>query len=222
MATLVPAIIPESFEHLRNSLKLIDDIHEVHIDIVDGKFVTPVSWPIKPAGTVADIASELASHVVEVDVMTATPITQAKEWMEQGVDMVVVHAETLSVQEFEGLVSMAKCTVGISALLDTPYEILKPYLEIADYTQVMGISVIGAQGQPFDERAIERVKRIAKDFPNLPISIDGSVNAATIPQLVSLPIDRFIVGSAIMGADIPEQAYVALRALLNHIPGVTD
>lgn len=216
MTSIVPAIIPQSLEHAQASLRAIQNIHEVHIDIVDGQFVKPVSWPINPAGDIADISEELAIHSVEVDIMTASPIIHAEQWQAQMVDMIVLHAETLSVQSFTNFVASAKCSIGISALLDTSYDELKPYLDVADYVQVMGIGVIGAQGQPFDDRAIDRIHMIAADYPKLPISIDGSVNTTTIPKLSTLPIDRFIVGSAIMGAETPEHAYTAMKALLNH------
>lgn len=218
MKALVPAIIPKSLTHLQTSLQAIERVHEVHIDIVDGKFVAPVSWPIEPLGNVYDLAEALEAHSVEVDIMTEKPLQQAEAWLAIGVDMIVVHVEALSVNEFASLTNMSDSSIGISALLDTPYETLRPYLELADYTQVMGIKTIGAQGQPFDERAIERVNAIAQDFPNLLISIDGSVNEDTIPKLRSLPASRFIVGSAIMGADKPEEAYSALKKLFGVSP----
>jgi len=216
MKTLVPAIIPQSLDHLKSSLKAIELVHEVHIDIVDGAFVNQVSWPINPPGSVADVASLLETHSVEVDIMTESPLKHAEAWLSVGVDMIVVHVETLLLGEFSTLLNMSNSSIGISALLDTPYETLRPYLELADYTQVMGIKTIGAQGQPFDERAIDRINTIAQDFPNLLISVDGSVNEVTIPKLRSLPASRFIVGSAIMGADKPEVAYSSLQTLLNH------
>jgi len=217
MSVIVPAIIPQSLEHFRLSLAALDGIHEVHIDIVDGEFVMPVSWPVRPEGMPSEIADVLQKHSVEVDIMTATPLTHAKDWFAVGVDMIVVHAETLSVEEFRVLGETKQCSIGISALLDTPYETLYPYLQVADYTQVMGIAVIGAQGQPFDERAIIRVEQIHTDFPKLPITIDGSMNATTLPKVRSLPIDRFVVGSAIMAAERPLEAYQSLQQLLNHI-----
>jgi len=216
MSVIVPAIIPQSLEHVRASLAAVAGIHEVHIDIVDGKFVAPISWPIEPPGHPHDIADMLRQHSVEVDVMTTTPLTDAEAWFAVGADMVVVHAETLSLEEFRILAEKKHCSIGISALLDTPYETICSYLEIADYTQVMGIAVIGAQGQPFDERAIVRIQEIHKDFPQLPITIDGSINATTIPIVRSLPIERFIVGSAIMAAEYPAAAYTSLKTLLNH------
>lgn len=216
MSSIVPAIIPQSLSHLKDSLQTVANIHEVHIDIVDGKFVTPISWPIEPLGNVSDVAALLAPHSVEVDVMTERPLQQAAQWLEIGASMVVLHVETISVTDFTTYADTAKCSIGVSALLDTPYETLKSYLAVADYTQVMGIATIGAQGQPFDKRAIDRIKQINEDFPNLSVTVDGSMNAETLPQLQALPIDRFVVGSAIMSAPVPEQAYLALGELLNH------
>lgn len=214
MSALVPAIIPRSQSHMVESLRQISAIHEVHIDIVDGQFAGQPSWPISPAGMVADIGPYLAGHSVEIDIMTNDPLTHAAPWQALGVDMIVVHVETITVDTFANFVASTDISIGVSALLDTPYEVLQPYLATADYTQVMGIRTIGAQGQPFDEQALTRIMEIHRDFPSLLISIDGSVNPATVTKLRDLPIARFVVGSAIMGALNPLQAYRELQALL--------
>jgi pentose-5-phosphate-3-epimerase len=214
MKILVPAIIPQSLSHLNESLSSIAGIHEVHIDVVDGQFAGQPSWPIEPVGEVSDITTYIKSHSVEVDIMARNPLRYALPWIQNGVDMVVLHTETIDITAFENFVETTMITVGISALLDTPYETLKPYLALADYTQVIGIKTIGAQGQPFDERALARVNEIHKDFPHLLISIDGSMNRETIPKLQSVPVERVIVGSAIMKTDHRMQAYADLSALL--------
>src|SRR5690606_8604221 len=101
--------------------------------------------------------------------------------------------------------------LGFSIGNDTPLETLEAVIGYADYIQLMGIATIGAQGQPFDERVIERIRTFSDAHAaTLPISIDGSVNADTLPRLVEAGADRAVVGSAILGAADPRVAYEAL------------
>jgi ribulose-phosphate 3-epimerase len=216
MAIIVPAIIAKDEQSIRTTLEGLEFCHEIHIDIVDGEFVESVAWPISPKGTPRDIADVLAPYTIEVDIMARAPERFVAEWHELGAEMIVVHMETVSLETFRTMSKIKNCSIGISASLDTPFAEIQPYLELADYVQVMGIATIGAQGQVFDPRAIDRVKKIAHSYPHLPISIDGSVNATTIPLLRDLPIGRFVVGSAVVGASSMFDAFVQLSDILNH------
>lgn len=209
---VVPAIIPKNTDHLRDSLQTIAFAHEVHIDVVDGEFVDPVSWPYEPAGTPSDQQELFAQRTVEVDLMVVDPLPAARAWVTAGAQMVVFHAETIApaavarfVAEHDGI------SVGISALNDTSWETVIPYLEVVDYVQVMGIATIGAQGAAFDERALDRITTITEQHPELLISVDGSMNQSTIERAAEAGADRFIVGSAIMAA---ADARAALDALV--------
>lgn len=211
---VVPAIIPESTTHLEAALRTVAFAHEVHIDVVDGQFVAPVSWPYNPPGEPAAQQTLLAHHTVEVDLMVADPLPAAKAWMAAGAQMLVFHVETVTADALANFAATHDAvTVGVSALNDTPEETLAPYLDVADYVQVMGIATIGAQGTAFDARVLERIASIAEQCPDMLVSVDGSVNSETIARLAHAGADRFIVGSAIMGAAEPQAAYDALQAL---------
>ena len=211
---IVPAIIPVSANNLTTAVAELSFAHQLHIDIVDGKFVRGVSWPYCNPTPVFDVKNTLEGYSIEVDLMVLDPIEQAKEWHEVGVDMLMFHAETMSVSRFMSAVdTFHDCSVGISALNDTPFDILKEYLQYADYVQIMGIAEIGAQGAPFDKRLFERIEQVQKQFPNLPISVDGSVNETTVVEIIAAGVDRCIVGSAILKAADKMSAYKTLTTL---------
>ena len=62
----------------------------------------------------------------------------------------------------------------------------------------MGIEKIGFQGQDFDERVIGQIMGLRAKYPELKISIDGSVNKNTAPELVKAGVDRLVIGSALL------------------------
>jgi len=61
----------------------------------------------------------------------------------------------------------------------------------------MGIEHIGFQGEPFNEKVIEQIKNLKEKYPDLIISVDGSVNENTAPLLVEAGATRLIIGSAL-------------------------
>jgi ribulose-phosphate 3-epimerase len=177
-------------------------------------FVPFVSWPYDPTGEPLAIKEETDKFTLEVDLMVADPLPAARAWIAAGADMLVFHLETISLDDFIYFRNSKGVSLSISANNDTALETLKAYAAVADGVQLMGIKDIGVQGQPFDERVIERIKVLKRQFPKLPITVDGSVNTATIKRLSAAGADRFICGSALIGAQDPEAAHAALRASL--------
>ncbi len=215
MTPIVPAIIPKSAEDLKQTLAKLPFVHEVQIDVVDGKFVPFTSWPYSPSGIPKDLKTETDKFTIEIDLMVKEPVVAATAWLEAGADMLVFHIESLSLERLKMFKATTSVSIGVSALNDTPLEVFLPYIEVADYVQLMGISQIGTQGQGFDERVLERIIAIKTKFKNKLISIDGSVNKNTILALKEAGADRFVTGSAILSAENPQQAYLELYSLIN-------
>ena len=207
---IVPAIIPNSAAAVRTYCEQLGFSLELHLDVVDGKFVPHMSWPYQESGDPVEVKQATDRFTLEVDLMVEKPLVAAQRWLEAGADMLVFHVETVALDCFKEFKSATHATMGISALNDTPQETLDAYAAIADYVQVMGIAQIGAQGAAFDDRALTRIDHLVRHFPRLLISVDGSVNEATIPALVAAGAKRLIVGSAIVKAADPAAAHFAL------------
>ncbi len=214
---IVPAVIPNSEAEVVTMTKTLAFSHEFHLDLVDGQFVPATCWPFEPLGEAVAVKPHTDKYTLEVDLMVANPIKAAKEWIKAGADMLVFHIESVDLASFVDFVQHTDTpvTVGVSFHGETPVEALLPYAVHADYVQIMAIHTIGSQGQPFDERTFDKIKKIRSEFPQLPISVDGSVNKETIARLVRAGVDRLIVGSAIVKQGNPAEAYEELCALVN-------
>jgi ribulose-phosphate 3-epimerase len=214
MIPVVPAIIPRSQKHLESTLSELTFSPEIHVDVVDGKFVPFTSWPYEPLGVPKDVKNITDQFTLEVDLMVDDPLKSAEEWIEAGADMLVFHTESISLADFKNFVKSAPVSVGISSLNDTPIDNLLPYIEVADYVQLMGIAKIGAQGQSFDDRVLYRIDLIKKRFPKHSITVDGSVNKDTVSIIKRAGTNRLIVGSALVLAEDPFQVYKDLSAII--------
>lgn len=212
MATLVPAVIPQSYTHLRTTLEhVVSFTNEVQIDIVDGVFVPFISWPYVETEQVSAVQQLFQGLTVEIDLMITNPETVITEYLDIGVHAVVVHLE--STECFGDIVALRRARnfkLGASISSDTDLAVLLSCIPEVDYVQLMGIRNIGQQGQPFDTTVLERIRTIKEQFPDTRISIDGSVNSQTIDLLCRAGADRLVSGSAILGALNPKEAYTAL------------
>lgn len=215
MIPIVPALIPKSLEELQNVLPKLHFSSEVHIDVVDGVYVPYQSWPYEPTGNPLDCKPMTDSFTLEVDLMVATPLVAAKAWLDAGADMLVFHTDNCTPAVFKDFALHTHASVAIAATPDIPLSVLAPYLSVADGVQLMGIASVGAQGQPFAIEVLDRIVEIKKQYPRVPVTVDGSVNGETIARLVAAGADRFICGSAIVRQADPYLAYQSLRALTN-------
>jgi ribulose-phosphate 3-epimerase len=214
MIPIVPAIIPISDADLLTQLERLSWSPEVHVDVVDGKFTPQASWPCHPKGDPFALKEPLDRFTLEVDLMVENPLPAAVDWMTAGADILVFHVETIDVDNFKKFIEYTHITVSIACHGDTPIETLLEYAQFAEAIQLMGIRQIGAQGQPFDQTVLQTIRVVKAAYPDKPITVDGSVNADTLPQLVAAGADRVIVGSAITLQAEPYAAYESLVALI--------
>lgn len=215
MSPVVPAIIPTSLTNLEEILTAVSPFaREVQVDIVDGVFVPFVSWPYGEDDRISDIDAYTNDFLIEVDLMLMEPERVIEEYLKAGVRRAVVHLE--STKNLDTILALKKkydFKLGFSIGNDTSLEMLMDVIDDADYVQFMGIAKIGSQGQPFDERVLERISTLKKTHPNLLVSIDGSVNEETISRLAHAGADRVVAGSAILKAENPHKAFETLVSL---------
>ncbi len=219
MHPIVPAIIPESFEILSKTLRSMAPwAHEVQVDIVDGIFVPFTSWPYQGEGDITALRTCTEEFLIEVDLMVMKPEEVVEAYLRAGVRRIVIHLEsTNAIAEIRALKDRYDFRLGLSISNTTNLSILLSALQYGDYVQLMGIHDIGSQGQPFDGTVLTRIAELKRHTPDLLISIDGSVNEKTIPELLVAGADRFVSGSAILKSDNPERAFQKLTDLVRHV-----
>jgi ribulose-phosphate 3-epimerase len=215
MIPIVPAFIPKSEVEARETLNTLRFCHEVHLDVVDGLFVSDTSWPYQPTGQPIKSKQYVEPFSLEVALMVVDPLQAGVDWVTAGADRLVFHVETVSLENFKNFEAFTHVSVGVSAHGATPLNQLLEYAEYADYIQLMGIHEIGAQGQPFDETVLDKIATVRAAYPDKSITIDGSVNEHTIVKLQRAGADRFVVGSAITLQPDPAAAHKALSLLIN-------
>lgn len=233
MGIIVPAVIPQSKKDLEEKLAQLAGLcEEVQIDIVDGIYAGPPSWPYvrdakeEPGRMLAngEMLPYAGSFRFEIDLMSRDPESIAGTLIELGATRLTVHAESTPYltrflaqtrarygheKEFaSGLLSL-----GIAIGAETDLALVEPFLDRIDYVQFMGIRTIGHQGEPFSASVLPRIAAFRKRHPGIEITVDGGVNAGNAAALLAAGVSRLVVGSAIWKAPDPAKALRDLTAL---------
>lgn len=195
MNQIIPAILPKNQTELTTKAKqLIGLVSYVQVDVCDGVFV--------PSKTVCNELPFLDEIEYELDLMIDQPEKNIRSFVEMQPARIVVHLE--SVKDFSRLFLVLEkargiIEIGLCISNNTENELLEKYIEDCDFIQLMGISKIGFQEQSFDDRVLEKISYFRTKYPEIIISIDGSVNTETIKKLANAGATRFVAGSAVFG-----------------------
>lgn len=208
---IIPAIMPDSYEDMKEKATRVKGLVSwAQIDVMDGLFVPSVSWPYRtddfaPFHMMVE-KGELLPYLdvvhYEIDLMTERPEDEIPKWYALGCRRFLVHFESIDdVDVLEHIIltysKKGVSEVGIALGAETPVEAIEPIVHEIDCVQLMGIARIGYQGEPFDERVIDRVKHLRQIYKNGIISVDGGVSLETAPRLLHAGVDRLVSGSAL-------------------------
>lgn len=214
MSILVPAVLPSSRDDLAEKLNrftTVPSIDRIQIDVVDGRFASPMSWPYTaPRDMLAmtsarEMLPNLSSIAYEIDLMCLDAEHAADAWLSLGASRLTFHAEGIldlskfiaSMQKRYGDVSVS---FGVALNVTSSLSLIEPHLAHVEYVQFMGIASIGKQGQPFDKRVLEKLRIFHSRYPAVPMQVDGGVTLANARELVGLGASNVIVGSALARA----------------------
>lgn len=214
MGVIVPAILPKDRADLEDKLyKLHGIVDCVQVDVVDGRFASPASWPYRDAAGRIPARSDdalpyLGELAYEFDLMVDDPEKVIGHWVQAGANRITVHAE--STHRLPQILEDLKVkygydkdfapdllSFGLAINTTTDLALIDPYIEHCDYVQFMGISTIGKQGQPFDKRVIAKIAEFRKKHSDILIQVDGAVSLETAPSLLAAGVSRLVIGSAL-------------------------
>lgn len=223
MTEIIPAVLPEDYQELREDLALVHGLSSfVQIDICDGEFVPRLSWPYGEPETfekilVGEEGMPFWKEIqFEADLMVSNPEDVIDDWINAGFSRMVIHYQsTNKLEDILDKLSEFQVECGIAIQIDDEPQDLAPYIDKIGFVQCMGIENIGYQGEPFSQNVVHKIKKVREIFPDILISVDGGVSLDTVERLSDAGARRLISGSAILGAESPKEAFDAMRNLAN-------
>lgn len=221
---VIPAILPQTFSDLQTKLGVVRNVAPaVQVDIVDGVFAPTKTWPYNGGDEFEKIVAQdeglpfWKDFDFQFDLMIANPKVEALRFVEAGAAGIVIHAAASGARgALEALQESRESTlVGVAFLPGADVKDLKIFEGLHDFVQVMGIAEVGAQGRPFDERALALITALRAAYPAMLIQVDGGVSLSNAGTLVQAGANRLVVGSAIFKAEDPVEAYKKLYTEVN-------
>ena len=227
MIEIIPAILPKNYEDLKNKISLVKGVVDlVQIDICDGMYVKPLTWPFLAREMEANVSeAELDYNFrkilneeeglpfweevdFELDLMVEDAVENFDIYTKLGPKRIIFHIGAIGVLEdfqhfLEGMDPYVRDTmkIGVAISPSKSVEQIFPLINYIDFVQVMGIDHEGAQGEEFDSKCIEHIKTLREKFPDLVISVDGGIDLETAPALIRAGASRLTIGSAIWSTD---------------------
>lgn len=184
--TIVPSINAKTTkEFLAKVNKTSGFCKEIHIDVMDGKFVkekTITKFPSTPG-------IKKTYHLM---------VEKPEKYLYADADTIIVHAETVK-PEF---LAKIKAKKGITLNPDTKLDVIKPFIKHVDEVLVLAVKP-GKSGQKFKPAMLERIRKIRKNFKGK-ISIDGGINLQNINQIAKAGADKIVSATALFKGNIEE------------------
>ena len=199
MSAIYPTILTDNMAEAQQQLDAVaGKVRTVQIDIIDGQFADNLT--LEPLDFLT-----LNFHDLKADahLMTVDPIQDVIELAQlPNLRHIVGQIERMPSQEaFAEHVWSYKKGAGLSLDLYTPLEeIDETLLDKLEVVQIMTVQA-GAQGRPFAEQALEKVKTLAQWKKErrytYEIMVDGGISEKTLPLCKQAGAEGFGVGHAL-------------------------
>ena len=209
---VVPSVLAADFDRLGSQVQEVLDAgaRAIHIDVMDGHFVPPITMGPLVVSALRERASAVGA-LLEVHLMIERPESQLAEFAAAGADVITIHAE--STPHLDYALSHIRA-MGLSAgLAVNPSTPLGLYAEVAakvDLALCMTVNP-GWGGQRFIDTSIDRLRRLAPLLAaGTAIEVDGGIEIETGIRCRDAGATRFVAGTAVFGEPDPAAAYAAL------------
>ena len=209
---ITPSLLNADFAHLADEAARIPNADWLHMDVMDNHFVPNLTLGLP----VIEALGKAAAQPIDAHLLIADPDRWAPAYAEAGAGSITFHVEAAAApvrlaREIRSQGARASMALKPATPIE-PYADLLPEL---DMVLVMTVEP-GFGGQKFLDLCLPKIRRarelIAASGGDVWLQVDGGVSLDTIERCADAGADVFVAGSAVFGADDPEQMVEALRA----------
>jgi ribulose-phosphate 3-epimerase len=201
---MVPSILSADFSNLKEQIKAVEKVSDwIQIDVMDGHFVSNISFGPKVVKTLAKITKlPLDAHL-----MIDNPEKFVLPFARSGADLITVHYEVVkSSTSLLKKIRKLGLSAGIALNPQTPVNKIKPFLKLVDLVLIMTVDP-GFGEQKFIGGSLKRIKLarklIDKSGRKIWLQVDGGINKITAAKAARAGADSLVAGSSVFCSKNP-------------------
>ena len=189
----------------------------IHLDIMDGRFVPPITF----GAPVVKGLRKNTSLLLDTHLMVVEPEDQVEQFIDAGADYITIHIETTNhPNRILTRIKESGLKAGIALNPATPLNTLtEPILDTVDFILIMSVNP-GYGGQsyiPSSTKKIENLKEIITEGNyQIDIAVDGGIDRNNIEEVSKAGATIIVVGSAIFASPDPVKEAMYIRSLIEN------
>lgn len=198
-----PAVLPSlllcDFGNLAAEVRELEaaGARALHLDVMDGHFVPNLTYGM----TIVEAVRHATDLPLDAHLMITKPGDYVDAFIDAGADVVTIHAE--AVDDPRPVLEQIRrrgAAAGLAINPPTPVETIAAALPLCDMVLTMSV-MPGFGSQPFDPVALDKLRALKEQWPDVLLEIDGGVNAKTVADCSRAGAQLLVVGSAIFRRD---------------------
>lgn len=207
---IAPSLLSADFANLGDEVRRLEAAQAdwLHFDVMDGSFVPNISVGIPVLASLR----KMTKLPIDVHLMIVNPDPLLPAFAKAGADTLTVQVEACThLHRTLCYIRDLGCRAGVALNPHTSIGCLDYVADCLDFVLVMTVNP-GFGGQSYIDSCTKKIAAIRKQFPDLPIEVDGGIKNETIGRAAQAGANIFVSGSGIFSQADYAHAISQLRA----------